>query len=649
MAAGLMLGHLRALAPGAPLSHLRPPRPLWESPHLGLSEAAIRNLELVKSLRDGSERGTLISVIDRAATPMGSRLIRSWLLRPLKSRPEIEERHEAVSELTEKSLVRDEIRALLKEIRDPEKSVARLSLGRGAVKDLLLVRGALRLAPKIQELAAQLKSPAPKALAPGLAPPAALARQLERELKDQSDVSPGGPEGGWLPEGLSPRLDELRALESGGRQKIAEIGAEEKAATGISSLKTGYTRVFGYYLEVSKRDLPKVPERFQRRQTLASHERFVTERLLAWEEKIVSASEKRESLEGRILETLKRRAAAAAPLLQGLSESMAGLDALCSLSLAAERSRWVRPKMAEDDVIEIRGGRHPMVEASLPRGSDFVSNDLSINQKERLLIITGPNMSGKSTILRQTALAVILAQMGSFVPAESARLSPRDHVFIRAGASDDLSGGLSTFMVEMTETAKILKHSTPRSLIILDEVGRGTSTFDGVAIAWAVAEHLHDRPGRPPAVLFATHYHELTELPRSKPQAANYNVAVKSWGGKIVFLRKLIPGGASRSYGIAVAQLAGLPKAVIRRAGEVLADLAKGSRRQIRPGQAPRPLFSQTPEGPPEGRPGESSARGAGALELARELADVNTDDLTPLEALAVLSGLRDKAGGLLS
>jgi DNA mismatch repair protein MutS len=645
LAAGTLLGYLRTLAPGADLGHLGSPRLLWRGRHLGLDEAAIRNLELVSSLRDQGREGTLLGLLDKAQTPMGSRLIKAWLTWPLSEREGIELRHEALGELIGQSLLRDNMASLLKGAKDLERGMARLALGRGGVRDLLLVREALRLAPMLRDLLGNASSRLLAEIAGGLNPPEGLARLLEGSLRDPSGLPPGSPEGAYLPEGLSPALDSLRELESGGRRKIAEIAAEEKQKTGIHNLRVGHTRVFGYYLELGRNQLGKVPPNWQRKQTLSTSERYVTPELLSWEERILTAGEKRATLEERILANLKRRVAREARAVRALASGLASLDALCSLATVSQRHGWVRPELCEDDVLEIRGGSHPVVEASLPKGEDFVTNDVTINQRERILVITGPNMSGKSTILRQTALIVILCQMGCFVPAKSARLSLRDHVFTRVGAADDLTRGRSTFMVEMSETARILRKATSRSLVILDEVGRGTSTFDGLAIAWAVAEYLHDRDGRGVPTLFATHYHELIDLARHKPLAVNHNVSVKKWEGKVVFLRKLMPGGTSKSYGLAVAALAGLPRKVMRRASEVLSDLMEGAEKSIRPEIRPAGLFPELatiPRG--AGPPGELPAP---ALRLINDLRDLNPDSLTPLEGLNLLSELRARAKDL--
>jgi DNA mismatch repair protein MutS len=666
-ACGAAVKRLLELAPGSRLSHLAPPRLLWTAPALSMDEAALRNLELVRSLRDGSRKGTLLELVDLSATPMGSRTLQDWLVRPSRDRATVEARHAAVEELLADSSARDRLQEALKSLKDLERALSRLTLGRGAVRDLYQVKAALDLAPGIRDLLSGMKEggllrriadeigrvlgdrppvppegpvrcdagPAPPGEAHAVAPEASgasvcpgpsavpdapsvrpvpeasafpvppgpearairtLMRALELCLKVPRD--PGTPDGAAVRDGCSPVLDELRELERDGRKAIAALEGREKARTGLNSLRVGYNRVFGYYLEIPRRHADGAPEDWTRRQTLATSERYASPELIELEGRLLTAGESREELEQTILKNLKDRAASASAGAKGLSRLLGQADALRSLAEAARRNRWIRPRITADDVIDIKNGRHPVVEASLPRGEAFVANDVRLSPKERILIVTGPNMAGKSTVLRQTAIIVVLCQMGSFVPAESAKLSIRDAVFTRVGAADDLARGRSTFMVEMSETARILARATPRSLVVLDEVGRGTSTFDGLAIAWAVAEYLHDRAGRGVPTLFATHYHELVDLARSKPLTVNYNVAVRKWQGKVIFLRKLLPGGTSRSYGLAVAALAGLPKAVTERAAEVLKDLLEGAKRSIRPQIRPRGLFADLEEAP---------------------------------------------------
>jgi DNA mismatch repair protein MutS len=440
---------------------------------------------------------------------------------------------------------------------------------------------------------------------------------------------------------VSPELDELLDLEKGGKNALAALEARERERTGINSLKVGFNRVYGYYLEVTKSNLDRAPDDWIRKQTIAGGERYLTPELKQWEEKILQAGEQRLALEERIFEDLKALVEASARAVKEAARILAEADVLCALAACAEKYGWARPFLTEEDVIDIKGGRHPVVEALLPAGEPFVANDVSLTARERLLIITGPNMAGKSTVLRQVALIVLMNQIGSFVPAESARLSIRDRIFTRVGAADDLARGRSTFMVEMSETARILAMATPRSLVVLDEVGRGTSTYDGLSLAWAIAEYLHDLGGLGVPTLFATHYHELINLAETKPRARNFNVSVKNVGGRVAFMRKLTAGGVSRSYGLAVAAMAGLPKKVLERAREVLADFSRAGDHVIRPAVRQLSLFDQAEEEPaPDAAP-------APASELLDRLAEVSPEELTPLEALNLLAGLAGEARDL--
>ncbi|MDR0622200.1 MAG: DNA mismatch repair protein MutS, partial [Deltaproteobacteria bacterium] len=487
-AAGGALTYLKGLNAGKGLRHLSEPRLLWERGFMTLDETASRNLELFKPARDGDAKATLIAQIDRTKTAMGARLLRDWLARPLIDKTAIEARLAAVESLLGDLGLRNALSEKLGRGGDLERSMSRLALGRGMVRDLLTVRTALAAAPSLKDLLSQSPSDLLANLGQNLDPLSDLLYRITTTLIDE--IPPGANEFIIKP-GLSPKLDELRELESGGRRALAELEATERRKTGINALKVGYNRVHGYYLEVTKLNLANVPKEWTRKQTLAGGERYVTEELKLWEEKILTAGEKRRELEARILDNLKEALAREVAGLKALAGTMAQTDALVSLAASAESLGWVKPAYTEDNLIDVIGGRHPVVERFLPPGETFVENDARLSPDERLLIVTGPNMAGKSTVLRQTALIVILGQMGSFVPARKAVLSVRDRVFTRVGASDDLARGQSTFMVEMSETARILKEATNRSLVILDEVGRGTSTYDGLAIAWAVAEHLH--------------------------------------------------------------------------------------------------------------------------------------------------------------
>jgi DNA mismatch repair protein MutS len=633
-ASGGTLSYLRGLTGGMGLRHLSEPRLLWERGFMVLDEAATRHLELFRPAREGNDKATLIAQIDLTKTAMGARLIRDWLARPLIDRGAIEARLSAVETLLSDLLASQNLTDELRRLGDLERTLSRLTLGRGTVRDLLTVRTALEAAPRVKGLLSESPSDLLARLGHGLDPMERLLAKIARTMVD--DVPLTGPEF-IIRQGVSPILDELRDLESGGRKAIAELEASEKRKTGINALKVGYNRVHGYYLEVTKLNLANVPPEWTRKQTIANAERYVTDELKVWEEKILTAGDKRRDLETRILTHLKDTVAREVSSLKALAHTLAQTDALCSLAACAGKLGWVKPAYTEDNLIDVTSGRHPVVERFLPPGETFVANDARLSPSERLLIITGPNMAGKSTVLRQTALIAILGQMGSFVPAQKATLSVRDRVFTRVGASDDLAGGQSTFMVEMSETARILKEATTRSLVILDEVGRGTSTYDGLAIAWAVAEYLHDLGGLGVPTLFATHYHELTELPRHKTLAKNFNVSAKRWGQSVLFLRKLVPGGVNRSYGLDVASLAGLPPQVVKRAREVLSDLGRQSPNLIRARGQRESLFTV------------SGLSQDGPASLAREISQIKTEELTPLAALNLLVDLKSRAREVLS
>ncbi len=611
---------------------------------LVVDEASRQNLEIVRTMRDGGRRGSLLGVLDRTETPMGSRLLCDWLLGPLLDLGAIRARHDAVGELAERAVLREDLAAALRGVRDVERLSARLSLGQGSPRDLRALGDSLGRLPllrgKLAGLGAGLFSEVFERT-DGLDD---LAGTLQGALLDEPAATLR--EGGFVRPGFSAEVDELVALAQGGKATLAALEAEERARTGISSLKVRFNKVFGYYLEVTTPNLHLVPKDWVRRQTTAGGERFVTEALKGWEEKVLGAEERRIALEARLFEELRQRVCARLPALRTAARAVATLDALLSFARAAAEYGYVRPDLDDGDELVIEDGRHPVVERMLGI-EPFVPNDVRLDRRScQLLVLTGPNMAGKSTVLRQVALVVLMAQAGSFVPARRARIGRCDRIFTRVGASDNLARGQSTFMVEMTETAAILRQATARSLVILDEIGRGTSTFDGLSIAWAVAEALHDRIGA--RALFATHYHELTDLARDRPRVRNASLAVREEGGRVVFLRKLVDGGASRSYGIEVARLAGLPREVIERAREILANLesgeldeegmpalARAGRGRARVARARERqdqlrLFSPPP---PEPSPLEEAVR---ALDV---------DRTTPLEALAFLADWRSRLG----
>ncbi len=539
--------------------------------HLVLDQVTVRNLELVESLGGASGR-TLLSVIDETVTSMGARLLRSWLLRPCVKQGEVEARLAAVQDLFASQINRDKLRSLLKDVADLERLVGRISFGSATPRDLNAILRSLYQVPAIRENLAALPSSLLQILSESADEVPEICALLVKAISDDPPAKIS--EGDTIREGYSTELDELRSISRNAKQIIATLEATERTRSGISNLRIKFNNVFGYFIEVSKGNAARVPAEYERRQTLTNAERFTTPELRDWEKKVLGAEERIIELENTLFADICRQVAAETKRIQGTARALAALDALASLGETAARRRYVKPLIHGGDEIEIVQGRHPVIEVF--NEDPFVPNSVYLNNStDRLLIITGPNMGGKSTVLRQTAIISILAQMGSFVPAERARLPLLDRVWTRVGASDDLTRGRSTFMVEMTETAAILHSSTPRSLVLLDEIGRGTATFDGLSIAWAVAEYLHDSPEHAAKTLFATHYHELTELAERLPGAQNYQITAAEREGEVVFLHRLERGRASKSYGIQVARLAGLPPTVLANAREVLARLER--------------------------------------------------------------------------
>jgi DNA mismatch repair protein MutS len=539
--------------------------------HLVLDNVTVRNLELVESLGGASGR-SLLSVIDETVTGMGARLLRSWLLRPCVRRGEVEARLAAVEDMVASQITRDKLRSLLKEVSDLERLIGRISFGSASPRDLNAILRSLYQVPAIRENLAALPSSLLQVLSENADDVPEICALLIKSISDDPPAKIS--DGDAIRDGYSPELDELRSISRNAKQIIATLEATERTRSGIGNLRIKFNGVFGYFIEVSKGNAARVPPEYERRQTLTNSERFTTPELREWEKKVLGAEERIIQLEAEIFADVCRQVAAETKRIQATARALAALDALASLGETAARRRYVRPVMHDGDEVEIVQSRHPVIEAFSEE--PFVPNSVYLNNStDRLLVITGPNMGGKSTVLRQTALVCILAQMGSFVPAEKARLPLLDRVWTRVGASDDLTRGRSTFMVEMTETAAILHSATARSLVLLDEIGRGTATFDGLSIAWAVAEYLHDSPEHAAKTLFATHYHELTELAERLPGAQNYQITAAEREGEVVFLHRLERGRASKSYGIQVARLAGMPPSVLANAREVLARLER--------------------------------------------------------------------------
>ncbi|HYN86709.1 MAG TPA: DNA mismatch repair protein MutS, partial [Pyrinomonadaceae bacterium] len=540
--------------------------------HLVLDSVTCRNLELTDSQSGAGRAYSLLGVVDETVTGMGARLLRAWLLRPSVRRGEIEARLGAVEDLHASQMRRDRVRTLLREVSDLERLTARLNMATATPRDISALRRSLEQVPNIRQALSDASSSLLQVLREGADELLDVRESIATALADDPPVQLG--DGGAIRAGFDAELDELRSVSGDAKKFIAAIESRERARTGIANLRVRFNNVFGYFIEVSKASAARAPSDYERRQTLANAERFTTPELKEWERKVLGAEDRMREIETRLFNDLRTRISHETRRLQQTARALATLDALASLAEAAVRRRYVRPQLHDGDELEIRAGRHPVIESFAE--APFVPNDLYMNNStDRLLIITGPNMGGKSTLLRQVALVCILAQVGSFVPAEHARLPILDRVWTRVGASDDLSRGRSTFMVEMTETAAILHNATPRSLVLLDEIGRGTATFDGLSIAWAVAEHLHDAPANAAKTLFATHYHELTELAERLPGAQNYQIKVAEREGEVIFLYRLERGRASKSYGIEVARLAGLPPGVVARAREVLSRLER--------------------------------------------------------------------------
>jgi len=638
-AAGALLRYLKELQPSG-VPHLA--RPVVERPGgtMPLDEMTRRNLELVESLRTGGDTtGTLLGVLDQTQTPMGARLLRQWILAPLTDVPAITARLDAVGALVDDALARAALREALDGVRDVERLAGRTAALRATPRDLRALGDSLARLPQV--LAAVRRTTGAGllgALADGWDDAAEVAAELQATLVARPPLAYG--EGETVAPGVDAGLDELRAIATGGKDAIAALQAAERERTGITSLKVGYNRVFGYYIEITNANRDLVPADYQRRQTLTGAERYITPALKEFEEKVLHATERMEARERELVEALRARVGAQVTRLQGIARRCAQLDVLGALAEVAAREGYVRPVVDDGPTLAITRGRHPVVERMMPRDR-FVPNDVTLAPDARMIILTGPNMAGKSTILRQVGLTVLMAQLGSFVPAAAAHVGVADRIFTRVGASDNLVRGQSTFMVEMAETSAILHTATARSLVLLDEIGRGTATWDGLSIAWAVSEHLHERVGC--KTIFATHYHELTQLADEFVSVRNYNVAVQEVGETILFLHRLRPGGADRSYGIEVGRLAGLPAPVIARARALLRVL-EGEQLVPALGGAVPPATSVTPavdapRQPPADQLGLFAAAAA-PDPLVTRLREVDPNALTPLQALALLAEL---------
>ena len=604
-----------------------------EDSFMGLDQTTVRNLELFEPMMSGAQHSSLLDVINRTKTAMGSRLLRNWLRNPLTEISEIEKRLEVVSFFSSESYLRDEVRKHLGSMNDIERLLSRLSSGRAMPRDLVALKDSLVHIPELKLLLNSIKNKEVKSLIYQSTDLSKLTELIKSALNDEPPATK--TDGGYIRDGFNEELDELRSISSSGKDWIASMQAKERKRLRIPSLKIGYNKVFGYYLEVTKTHIDKVPDDFIRKQTLVNTERYITPELKEYEEKVLGAEEKIKALELRLFDEVLDKVLDSAGEIQWNADLIARLDVLSTFGLTAESEQWTRPVLEDSDRISIKDGRHPVVEELLPPGESFVPNDLEADCHDRQIhLVTGPNMAGKSTYLRQIAMIVLLAQIGSYVPASEVKMGIVDKLFTRVGASDNLAGGESTFLVEMNETANILNNATERSLILLDEIGRGTSTYDGLSIAWSVTEYLHNNPTVAAKTLFATHYHELAELAELLPRVYNLNVAVKEYGDKIVFLRKIIPGSSDHSYGIQVAQLAGLPRSVIERAKEVLWAL-ETQYSSLQKRRVKKESISEYQIGIFD----EKEAK------LKDELKELDLNSMTPLEALAKLDGLKKKWG----
>jgi DNA mismatch repair protein MutS len=633
-AAGALVQYLREIRPGG-VTHLRPVRILRRGAVMLLDEMTRRNLELTEPLRAGEQGGTLLDVLDETVTAMGGRALRRWILEPLVVADGIWARQDGVEELVERAEVRRALRTLLAGVSDLERIAGKLGTQRVGPRDLAGLGRSLARLPEIRDAVADARSDILGTLSTDFDVLPDLRDLLGSALTDDPPASLA--EGGVVRAGWSEELDDLRSVRDGARDFIAGLQARERERTGIGSLKVGFNKVFGYYLEVTRANLDRVPDDYVRKQTLANGERYFTPELKEWEEKVFGAEDRIAQLEAALFSDVRERVAREVPRIQEAAARVATLDVLGTFAHVAVRRGYVRPEVHTGSDLEILAGRHPVVETMMPR-EEFIPNDLVLDENGWIVVLTGPNMAGKSTVLRQVGLIQLLAQMGSFVPADAARLPLADRVFTRVGASDNLARGQSTFMVEMSETAAIVHGATDRSLVLLDEIGRGTSTYDGVSIAWAVTEHVHEVIGA--KTVFATHYHELTQLGDLLPGVKNMNVAVREVGQEIVFLRRLMPGGADRSYGIQVARLAGLPEAIVSRARELLVDL-EGTHSRGGEGLGRHGAHRPASEAPPE-----QLSMFQVEHPLLRRLRALDPDALSPREALDLLYELGNAADG---
>jgi DNA mismatch repair protein MutS len=632
--AGALLQYLKDTQK-ADLAHVRDIEFRTGADCLLIDPTTLRNLEVIEATA-GGRPGSLLHEIDRSITPMGGRLLRSWLLRPLIALERIQDRLDAVEDFAFRGTARVKLRETLKSVHDIERLLARAALGTAGPRDLVALRQSIAAVPRVRMLLEEFQAPLVSSLGAELDDLADVRDALDRTLVDEPPAV--ARDGAMIRDGVDPELDDLRGVSRSGKHRIAEMEDAERARTGINSLKIRFNRVFGYYIEISKSNLANVPSDYHRKQTIAGGERFITPELKAYEEKVLGADARIVEREVEIFETLRSQVAAEAPRIQDTARGLASLDVLAALADTATLQNYTKPQMHAGDELTASDARHPVVERHVPDA--FVPNDVLLDSVEhQLIILTGPNMGGKSTYLRQCALLCLMAQAGSFVPARAAKLPIVDRLYARVGASDNIARGQSTFMVEMQETANILHTATSRSLVILDEIGRGTATFDGLSLAWAVAEYLASNPRARPKTIFATHYHELTDLADALTNVANFHVVVREWKDELVLLRKVVPGRADRSYGIQVARLAGLPPSVVARAREILSGLERDElSRGGRPSLSGKTSANQH-------QLGLFQAPSPADDPIRRRLRDLDINALTPLQALSLLAELKDQSG----
>ena len=598
--------------------------------YMALDISARRNLEITERMRDKSKKGTLLWVLDKTSTSMGGRMLRRWLNDPLIDITEIRNRLDAVEELKNNLMLRGDIIENLKKVYDIERLIGKISYGNANARDMISLKNSIKQLPEIKSILSTTSSKLIQNLYQNLDELKDVYTLIDRAIIEDPPISV--KEGGMIKKGYNEEVDELKSATTDGKKWLMELEVKEKEQTGIKNLKVGFNKVFVYFIEVTKSNLSQVPERFIRKQTLTNAERYITEELKNLEDKILGSQEKLINLEYDLFLEIRCELAKQIKRIQDSANIISTLDVLTSFAIVAEDLNYTKPTMTEDGVIDIKGGRHPVIEKMLPSGA-FVENDTYLDKEgDRLSIITGPNMAGKSTYMRQVALITLMAQVGSFVPASSANIGIVDKIFTRVGASDDLSMGQSTFMVEMMEVANILKEATSDSLVILDEIGRGTSTYDGLSIAWAVATYIADKEKCGAKTLFATHYHELTQLENQVEGIKNYSIAVKEKGEDIIFLRKIVQGGTDESYGIHVAKLAGVPAPVVKKANEILKSLERKSA-----------LTKEATEKENKKQPaGQLDLYNYKLAELAHEIDKINLNELTPIEALNTLVKLKE-------